>query len=359
MQMYDELRTRGVESLELPTQNVVLVGAFSQKTHRVKKQVFMSLNFGGLEIDQIFLVSEQLMTPILIGCDFCIANGLIIDFQKETVSMKRSEQSIEVDFMNNQEEERGGETSVAALRNRQAIALPTPQSDPSPLTTSETHSQKPVPCENEPSVPNPNELCKGNGENNSYFRGLPNCTAGNEENYGNTDYGSEIVKTPFGGCKFFEGRNKGHVAHRVGSEGDVCVLSITAKGEVTGDIQKRYYDTVKNARKQGTKPDDRAPKSESVLRDVNVEEGVQGHQRNRLLTLLLEYQDHFSKKPGKCNCFEYNFQVQGGVPNSRNSRPIPFALHKEVQAQIEEMLADHIIEESYSSYVNPITLVQK
>ena len=51
--------------------------------------------------------------------------------------------------------------------------------------------------------------------------------------------------------------------------------------------------------------------------------------------------------------------VQGGVPKSRNSRPIPCALHKEVQAQIEEMLADHIIEESYSSYVNPLTLVQK
>jgi len=30
-----------------------------------------------------------------------------------------------------------------------------------------------------------------------------------------------------------------------------------------------------------------------------------------------------------------------------------------VQEQVEEMLADHIIEESYSSYVNPLTLVQR
>jgi hypothetical protein len=30
-----------------------------------------------------------------------------------------------------------------------------------------------------------------------------------------------------------------------------------------------------------------------------------------------------------------------------------------VQEQLEEMLADHIIEESYSSYVNPLTLVQR
>jgi hypothetical protein len=65
------------------------------------------------------------------------------------------------------------------------------------------------------------------------------------------------------------------------------------------------------------------------------------------------------KKPGKCNCSEYSFQVQGGVPKSRNTRPVSFVLHKEVWAQIEEMLADHVIEGSYSSYVNPITLVHK
>ena len=41
------------------------------------------------------------------------------------------------------------------------------------------------------------------------------------------------------------------------------------------------------------------------------------------------------------------------------SGPIPFALRKEVQEQFEEMLSDHIIEESYSSYVNPLTLVQR
>ena len=71
------------------------------------------------------------------------------------------------------------------------------------------------------------------------------------------------------------------MAHRVGSEGDVYVLSATAKAEVTGDIQKRYYDTVKNAKKQGTKPDDRGPNSESVLRDVNVEEGYSRHTKRQ------------------------------------------------------------------------------
>jgi hypothetical protein len=47
------------------------------------------------------------------------------------------------------------------------------------------------------------------------------------------------------------------------------------------------------------------------------------------------------------------------VPKSQNSSPIPFSLQSDVREQIEEMLADNIIEESYSSYVNPLTLLQR
>jgi hypothetical protein len=82
-------------------------------------------------------------------------------------------------------------------------------------------------------------------------------------------------------------------------------------------------------------------------------------QKAKLSNVLHRYKDHFTKERGKCNCFEYRFQLQGGLPKSRNSRPIPFALDKEVQEQIQEMPADHIIEEPYSSYVNPLTLVER
>jgi hypothetical protein len=78
--LYREFKALGVESLELPTQNLVLVGAFSRKEQRVRKQVYLTLNFGEVSIDHVFLVSEQLIAPMLIGCDFCIANGLVLDF---------------------------------------------------------------------------------------------------------------------------------------------------------------------------------------------------------------------------------------------------------------------------------------
>jgi len=55
-QLYNELKLNGVESLELPTKNVVLVEAFNRKAHRVRKQVFLTLKFRDIHINQIFLV---------------------------------------------------------------------------------------------------------------------------------------------------------------------------------------------------------------------------------------------------------------------------------------------------------------
>jgi hypothetical protein len=45
------------------------------------------------------------------------------------------------------------------------------------------------------------------------------------------------------------------------------------------------------------------------------------------------------------------------LPKSASSRTIPFALRDDVRAQIQDMLIDGILEESYSDYVNPLTLV--
>jgi hypothetical protein len=83
-QLYRELKANGVESLELPTQNLVLVGAFSRKEQRVTKQVYLILNFGGVLVDQIFLVSAQLLTTMLIGYDNLSGCSLVDYVRKET-----------------------------------------------------------------------------------------------------------------------------------------------------------------------------------------------------------------------------------------------------------------------------------
>jgi hypothetical protein len=56
--------------------------------------------------------------------------------------------------------------------------------------------------------------------------------------------------------------------------------------------------------------------------------------------------------------FEYEFKI-GDMPPTANSRPIPFALMAPVREQIQAMLRDGILEESYSAYVNQLTLVHR
>jgi hypothetical protein len=146
--LYNELKLNGVESLELPTKNAVLVEAFSRKAHRVRKQVLLTLKFGDIHIDQIFLVSEQLLTPMLIGYDFYITNGIILDFQRGKLILQNDDQSTEIKIMSSREEAKGVEDCYESLSNRQVIALPTPLTDPCQLAMVKLlHSLTPSSCE--------------------------------------------------------------------------------------------------------------------------------------------------------------------------------------------------------------------
>ena len=76
-----------------------------------------------------------------------------------------------------------------------------------------------------------------------------------------------------------------------------------------------------------------------------------------MYNVLIKYKQHLTKTPGKFNKFEFEFKIEGSIPTSANSRPIPFALRDQVRDQIQVMLKDNILEESFSSYINPLTLV--
>jgi len=57
--------------------------------------------------------------------------------------------------------------------------------------------------------------------------------------------------------------------------------------------------------------------------------------------------------------FEYEFKIEGDMPPTADSRHIPFGLRAPVREQIQAMLRDGILEESYSAYVNPLTSVHR
>jgi hypothetical protein len=107
----------------------VLVGAFSRKAQRVRK-VFLTIKFGDMYIDQVFLASAQLLTPMLIGPDFCTANDIILDFQRGKIVLHSKNKSTEIEIVCGRQEGRERKAYYQPISNKQIIALPTPLTDP-------------------------------------------------------------------------------------------------------------------------------------------------------------------------------------------------------------------------------------
>ena len=73
--------------------------------------------------------------------------------------------------------------------------------------------------------------------------------------------------------------------------------------------------------------------------------------------MLSKYRAHFTSKPGLCNLFEYEFEVQFSELIVCHTRPIPFSVRPADREQIKKMMADNILEISTLSHVNPLTIV--
>ena len=105
------------------------------------------------------------------------------------------------------------------------------------------------------------------------------------------------------------------------------------------------------------RPDDRTISERQLRAKVCEENRLTAEQQEDLYKVLARYRQQLTKRPGKCTRFEYEFKLEGSMPQSANSRPIQFALRSQVREQIQEMLRDGILEESHSAYINPITPV--
>ena len=103
--------------------------------------------------------------------------------------------------------------------------------------------------------------------------------------------------------------------------------------------------------------DDRTISEEQLRARVCEDNQLSTEQQEDLYNVLAKYRQHVKKRPGKCTQSVYEFKIEGSMPHSANSRPIPFALRNQVSEQVRAMLKDGILEESHTAYINPTTLV--
>jgi hypothetical protein len=73
-------------------------------------------------------------------------------------------------------------------------------------------------------------------------------------------------------------------------------------------------------------------------------------QHDQLLALLMKYQHHPTKQPGRCK--NLNVYIVTKMPNSGTLQQTPFVLCSHFREQIQEMIRDGILEESYSTYAD-------
>jgi hypothetical protein len=122
-------------------------------------------------------------------------------------------------------------------------------------------------------------------------------------------------------------------------------------------FEPNYANSSHKPKANVNSPDDRMITADQLRAKV-CENNMSPQQQQELYGVLFKYQQHLTKRPGRCNVFQYEFKIEH-IPSSANCQPIPFTLRAQVRDQIQAMLKDVILEEFYSAYVNPLTLVHR
>ena len=78
--MYHKLISGGLESLELGVQSAVLASTLGNQTKNIRVKAMMEIRIDEFVLDDIFIISPQLLTQALLGVDFCRTSKVIINF---------------------------------------------------------------------------------------------------------------------------------------------------------------------------------------------------------------------------------------------------------------------------------------
>jgi hypothetical protein len=116
-QLYNKLRLGGLNCLELPTQHLNLVSAFNERSMRIRKQALLEIQIGDSTVDQVILLSPQLLTDAILGLDFLVDYAAEISFPDRTISLKINEKLCKLGFQGAREAP-GQEVAEASFKEQ-------------------------------------------------------------------------------------------------------------------------------------------------------------------------------------------------------------------------------------------------
>jgi len=105
-QLYIKLRLLGLNCLQLTMQHLNLVSAFNDRSKRIRKQALLEIQIDDSTVDQVVLLSPQLLTNAILGLDFLIDHAAELSFPDRTVSLKINEKLCRLGFQGAREAKR-------------------------------------------------------------------------------------------------------------------------------------------------------------------------------------------------------------------------------------------------------------
>jgi hypothetical protein len=93
--LYKKLRHAGSKCPELPTQHVSRVSVINNKCKMVKNQALLEVHIGSTKLEQVMLLSTQLLTEVILGSDFLINYQAETSFPERTITLRVEAFSLE------------------------------------------------------------------------------------------------------------------------------------------------------------------------------------------------------------------------------------------------------------------------
>ena len=99
----------------------------------------------------------------------------------------------------------------------------------------------------------------------------------------------------------------------------------------TSYFEPNYVNTSLKPEANANSFDDRMITADQLRAKVCENNILSPQQQKELQEVLIKYQQHLNKRPGRCNMFEYEFKIEGDMPSTASSRPIPFVMRAPVR----------------------------
>ena len=301
----------------LPVSNIFVSTAIGQKNTTIKKHILVDFQIDEFTSSFVFVVIPHLSCDIILGNDWNLKNGTVIDYKNTTIQLKGKIVALKSVMF----EPRTSDKILLSQNEDKIFIYLCKAADLTKLINSKEKT---------------NKILKSRGvtrklytNNFSYINSM--YCENNNNVYNNTDFDEYVEEKIF---------NNNTVV-------SIKSLAINELNRADNDL----VDVSKDNNITNLSEELSSYACKLTLLDLG--------QRQRFTTVLLNNQTLFSDKPGCARGYNHIIKITTKNPVIRKSYPVPLALRDKVRIKLQQMIEDKIIERSISPHCNPLRIVHK